>query len=87
MDPFNLFWKTAAGLENLLDLVVPADWDANSQRGELRIGGVIFFFRASDDPQAVCVINKIDGQVHEVEKSLEKFMIADAMEFILEGLV
>lgn len=86
MDPFNLFWKTAAGLENLFNFAVPADWDANKQQGELRIGGVTFFFRASDDPQAVRVVNDFDGQVHDVEKSLEKFMIADAMEFILGEL-
>ena len=85
MDPFNLFWKTAAGLEKVMYYPVKTEWDPNTQSGNMIVGGVTFTMVRSEvgDGVEVWVGDKF---FKDIDKSLEKFMIADAMEFILGGL-
>lgn len=82
MDPFNLFWKTVAGLEKIMNYPVRTEWDANTQSGHMIVGGTTFTMVRSEEVDGVEVWVG-DKYLKTIDKSLEKFMIADAMEFIL----
>lgn len=86
MDPFNLFWKTVAGLEKVMHYPLNADWSAVRQEGTMIVGGTTFSFLASPDRKAVRVSNHEDLVSVDVDKAVDKIMIADAMEFVLGSL-
>lgn len=90
MDPFNLFWKTVAGLEKIMNYPVRTEWDADFQRGYMIVGGVDYVVFSSPSIEGVRVLREIDEdsvRYRDISKAHDHFMIADAMEFILAEVV
>lgn len=82
MDPFNLFWKTVAGLEKIMNYPVRTEWVPNTQSGHMILGGIEFKLVRAKEGDGVEVWREKERFV-TLDKALDKFMIADAMEFIL----
>lgn len=85
MDPFNLFWKTVAGLEKVMNYPVRTEWEPNTQSGYMIVGGDTYAVRASPALNGIRV-EQGTGGYRDIDKAHDHFMIADAMEFILGGL-
>lgn len=85
MDPFNLFWKTVAGLEKVMNYPVRTEWEPNTQSGHMIVGGVTYTMVRSETGDGVEIWSG-DKFFKDIDKAHDHFMIADAMEFILGGL-